>query len=167
MSPLAPPAGPHGGDGVRLAASSASIPPTCSTCRPASTPVAPDPLPIVAVPPRRAAPSYPDPGRASAALAQAMGVDPLLLVLTNGGAEAIALVAAETRQGPGRRTRLLPLPAGISVMWIRSAPAGDRTPTTRPAFSPPRTSRPASGTRRSGRSPPAPGLAATPTLTGP
>lgn len=37
--------------------------------------------------------SYPDPGPATAALAATMGVDPDRLVLTNGGAEAIALLA--------------------------------------------------------------------------
>jgi histidinol-phosphate/aromatic aminotransferase/cobyric acid decarboxylase-like protein len=37
---------------------------------------------------------YPDPSRAELALAAAIGVDPARLVLTNGGAEAIALVAA-------------------------------------------------------------------------
>jgi histidinol-phosphate/aromatic aminotransferase/cobyric acid decarboxylase-like protein len=37
---------------------------------------------------------YPDPGAATAALAAAIGVDPVRLVLTNGGSEAIALVAA-------------------------------------------------------------------------
>jgi len=38
---------------------------------------------------------YPDPGEATAALAAAMDVDPSRLLLTNGGSEAIALVAAE------------------------------------------------------------------------
>jgi len=38
---------------------------------------------------------YPDPAVATADLAGAMGVDPARLLLTNGGAEAIALVAAE------------------------------------------------------------------------
>ncbi|MGH8984640.1 MAG: aminotransferase class I/II-fold pyridoxal phosphate-dependent enzyme [Acidimicrobiia bacterium] len=38
---------------------------------------------------------YPDPGAATAALAAAVQVDEARLVLTNGGAEAIALVAAE------------------------------------------------------------------------
>jgi histidinol-phosphate/aromatic aminotransferase/cobyric acid decarboxylase-like protein len=38
---------------------------------------------------------YPDPAEATAALAEAMGVDRARLLLTNGGAEAIALVGAE------------------------------------------------------------------------
>jgi histidinol-phosphate/aromatic aminotransferase/cobyric acid decarboxylase-like protein len=61
-------------------------------------PVAPDPTPVVA---RHAgaAREYPDAGEATEALAAAIGVDPRRLVLTNGGAEAIALVAAEL--GPG------------------------------------------------------------------
>jgi histidinol-phosphate/aromatic aminotransferase/cobyric acid decarboxylase-like protein len=61
-------------------------------------PLAPDPAPLVA---RHAAAArrYPDPTPARAALAAAVGVDPDRVVLTNGGAEAIALVAAET--GPG------------------------------------------------------------------
>jgi histidinol-phosphate/aromatic aminotransferase/cobyric acid decarboxylase-like protein len=61
-------------------------------------PVAPDPRPVVA---RHldALGRYPDAGPATAALAWAMGVDLDRLLLTNGGAEAIALVAAET--GPG------------------------------------------------------------------
>ncbi|MGN6695556.1 MAG: aminotransferase class I/II-fold pyridoxal phosphate-dependent enzyme [Aquihabitans sp.] len=55
-------------------------------------PVAPDVRPIVA---RHlgALGDYPDDRRATAALAEAMGVDADRLVLTNGGAEAIALVA--------------------------------------------------------------------------
>ncbi|WP_420452845.1 aminotransferase class I/II-fold pyridoxal phosphate-dependent enzyme [Ilumatobacter sp.] len=42
---------------------------------------------------------YPDDGRATRALAAAIGVDPALLVLTNGGAEAIALVAGVVGTG--------------------------------------------------------------------
>jgi histidinol-phosphate/aromatic aminotransferase/cobyric acid decarboxylase-like protein len=57
-------------------------------------PLAPDPVPAVA---RHlgAMRAYPDPADATAALARTMGVDPGRLLLTNGGAEAIALVAAE------------------------------------------------------------------------
>src|SRR6202012_3442426 len=42
---------------------------------------------------------YPDPGPATAALAAAMGVDADRLVLTNGGSEAIALVANHLEAG--------------------------------------------------------------------
>jgi len=57
-------------------------------------PVAPDPAPAV-----RAAIDagslgrYPDPSRAQRALAETMGVEPERLLLTNGGAEAISLLA--------------------------------------------------------------------------
>jgi histidinol-phosphate/aromatic aminotransferase/cobyric acid decarboxylase-like protein len=42
---------------------------------------------------------YPDPAAATAALAAAIGVAPERVLLTNGGAEAIALVAAEQGRG--------------------------------------------------------------------
>jgi histidinol-phosphate/aromatic aminotransferase/cobyric acid decarboxylase-like protein len=57
-------------------------------------PAAPDPRPVL----RRhldAIGRYPDPARATAALADAMGVDADRLLLTNGGAEAISLLADE------------------------------------------------------------------------
>ena len=61
-------------------------------------PVAPDPAPVVA---RYldAVGRYPDPRAATRALADVMGLDPDRLLLTNGGAEAIALVAAELQRG--------------------------------------------------------------------
>jgi histidinol-phosphate/aromatic aminotransferase/cobyric acid decarboxylase-like protein len=55
-------------------------------------PVAPDPRPIVAAH-LEALGRYPDPTNAHRALSMAMDVDPERLLLTNGGAEAIALVA--------------------------------------------------------------------------
>jgi len=84
----------HGGDGPAVAAAlgvpfSAVLDLSLSL-----NPLAPDPAPQVA---RHldALSHYPDPRPAAAALADAMGVDPARLLLTNGGAEAIALVAAE------------------------------------------------------------------------
>jgi histidinol-phosphate/aromatic aminotransferase/cobyric acid decarboxylase-like protein len=61
-------------------------------------PVAPDIRPIAA---RHLAGlrDYPDPAPATAALARSMNVDPHRLVLTNGAAEAIALVAAHLGRG--------------------------------------------------------------------
>jgi histidinol-phosphate/aromatic aminotransferase/cobyric acid decarboxylase-like protein len=56
-------------------------------------PAAPDPRPVVAAH-LDAIMRYPDPTTARRALADAMKVDPNRLLLTNGGAEAIALVAA-------------------------------------------------------------------------
>jgi histidinol-phosphate/aromatic aminotransferase/cobyric acid decarboxylase-like protein len=61
-------------------------------------PVAPDAAPVVA---RHldAVGRYPDADAATRALAEVMVVDPDRLLLTNGGAEAIALVAAELGRG--------------------------------------------------------------------
>jgi histidinol-phosphate/aromatic aminotransferase/cobyric acid decarboxylase-like protein len=92
------PVGEHGGDGVRLARA-LGVPPGAVLDLSASlNPVAPDPTPVVA---RHldALSRYPDPEPATHALAAAMGVRPAQLLLTNGGAEAIALLAAEL--GPG------------------------------------------------------------------
>lgn len=86
--------GPHGGDGARLAAALGVDPDAVLDLSASLNPVAPDPAPVVA---RHAGAvrRYPDPAPATAALAAAMGVDPDRLVLTNGGAEAIALLASE------------------------------------------------------------------------
>jgi histidinol-phosphate/aromatic aminotransferase/cobyric acid decarboxylase-like protein len=93
-----PPAGAHGGDGAALAAALGLDPADVLDLSASLNPVAPDPAPLVAQH-AGAARRYPDPGAARVALAATLGVDPDRLVLTNGGAEAIALVAAET--GPG------------------------------------------------------------------
>jgi threonine-phosphate decarboxylase len=61
-------------------------------------PVAPDLAPILAGH-LGAIGRYPDSRSATEALAAAIGVDPSRLVLTNGGAEAIALVASELGRG--------------------------------------------------------------------
>jgi histidinol-phosphate/aromatic aminotransferase/cobyric acid decarboxylase-like protein len=93
-----PTSGPHGGDGARVAAALGLGAGDVLDLSASMNPVAPDPGPVVA---RHldALGRYPDPAAATAALAGVMGVDPHHLLLTNGGAEAIALVAAET--GPG------------------------------------------------------------------
>lgn len=80
----------HGGNGARLAALLGLDPASVLDLSASLCPVAPDPLPTV----QRhlgAVGLYPDPARATAALAEAMGVEPEHLLLTNGGAEAIAL----------------------------------------------------------------------------
>ena len=96
-SPLPPPRA-HGGDGARLAAA-LGIPVADVLDLSASlNPVAPDPLPIV----RRHLDSvrrYPDEDMAASALAEAIGVDETQLVITNGGSEAIALVAWDAKRG--------------------------------------------------------------------
>ena len=93
-----PGAGPHGGDGARVAAALGLAVDDILDLSASMNPVAPDPRPVVA---RHldALARYPDPTAATAALADAMALDGGRLLLTNGGAEAIALVAAET--GPG------------------------------------------------------------------
>jgi histidinol-phosphate/aromatic aminotransferase/cobyric acid decarboxylase-like protein len=87
---LIPPAGAHGGDGAAMAR---ALGIEVLDLSQSLNPLAPDPGPIVA----RHLGSlgrYPDPAPATAALASCMDVDPARLVLTNGGADAIALVAA-------------------------------------------------------------------------
>ena len=88
------PAGAHGGDGHRLAALLGVDPSEILDLSLSLNPVAPDPVPIVA---RHldAVGRYPSgrPERAIAALTELLVVEPARLVLTNGGAEAIALVA--------------------------------------------------------------------------
>ncbi len=94
MTPKAPVPGPHGGDGVRLAAALGVEPSEILDLSVSLNPGAPDVARLV----RRHADAiarYPDAGAATNALAAAMEVDEARLVLTNGGAEAIALVAAE------------------------------------------------------------------------
>ena len=95
---MIPTAGSHGGDGARVAAALGRDVGEVLDLSASMNPVAPDPGPVVG---RHldALGRYPDPAAATAALAAAMAVDGDRLLLTNGGAEAIALVAAET--GPG------------------------------------------------------------------
>ncbi|MBW3555827.1 MAG: aminotransferase class I/II-fold pyridoxal phosphate-dependent enzyme [Actinobacteria bacterium] len=92
MVVTAPAAGAHGGDGARVAAALGLDPSSVLDLSASLNPVAPDPSPIVS---RHldALRRYPDPAHASACLASAMGVPGDRLLLTNGGAEAIALLA--------------------------------------------------------------------------
>lgn len=86
------PPGPHGGDAERLAAALGCPVSSVLDLSASLNPLAPDVRPVL----RRALDHvgrYPDDTRATAALAEAIGVEPDRLVLTNGGAEAIALVA--------------------------------------------------------------------------
>ena len=82
-------------------------------------PVAPDPTPVL----RRhleSLRSYPDPARATAVLAEAMAVDPGRLLLTNGGAEAIGLVA-QVLGGRVSEPEFSLHPRGTGPLW-RSNP---------------------------------------------
>ncbi len=85
-------AGEHGGDGARVAASLGLPPASVLDLSASLNPVAPDCSAVVAEH-LDALRRYPDAGYATSALAERMGEDPRRLLLTNGGAEAIALVA--------------------------------------------------------------------------
>jgi histidinol-phosphate/aromatic aminotransferase/cobyric acid decarboxylase-like protein len=93
-----PPAGEHGGDGARLAAALGVEAEAVLDLSQSLNPCAPD---VVAAAVRRlgALRRYPDPAEATLALAVTLGADPDRVVLTNGGSEAIALVAAEVGEG--------------------------------------------------------------------
>jgi threonine-phosphate decarboxylase len=95
----APPPGRHGGDGAALARR-LGIPPEAVLDLSASlNPAAPDLAPLVVAAAPLALRRYPDATVATAALGAAMEVDADRLVLTNGGAEAIALVAQHRPRG--------------------------------------------------------------------
>ncbi len=89
-----PSPGEHGGDGAQVAAALGLDPATILDLSASLNPAAPDPTPVVAAH-LDSLGRYPDPGAARAALAAALGVEPTRVLLTNGGAEAIALVAAD------------------------------------------------------------------------
>ena len=93
MTSLLPP-GPHGGDAYLLACALKVPVDEVLDLSASLNPLAHDPTSILA---RHldAIGRYPDDQRATAAVAEVLGVDAKRLVLTNGGAEAIALVAAE------------------------------------------------------------------------
>lgn len=91
---MIPPPGDHGGDGARLASALGVDPAAVLDLSASLNPVAPDAGEIVGKH-LDAVRRYPDPAAATAALAAALDVAPARVLLTNGGAEAIALVAAE------------------------------------------------------------------------
>lgn len=88
------PPGPHGGDGAAVAASLGLDPTQILDLSATLNPFAPNLAPLLA---RHAGTvrNYPDPTSATRALADAIGVEARRLLITNGGSEAIALVARE------------------------------------------------------------------------
>ncbi len=84
--------GAHGGDAERVARALGLDPASMLDLSQSLNPAGPDPLPVIAAH-LDAIARYPDPTAARRALADAMSIDPDRLLLTNGGAEAIALVA--------------------------------------------------------------------------
>ena len=95
---VAPPPGAHGGDGAVVAAALGLEPGAVLDLSASLNPLAPPAGEVVARHLDEVG-RYPDTTRATAALAEAMGVERQQLLLTNGGAEAIALVAAEAGSG--------------------------------------------------------------------
>ncbi|MEQ1698604.1 MAG: aminotransferase class I/II-fold pyridoxal phosphate-dependent enzyme [Ilumatobacteraceae bacterium] len=97
-----PAAGTHGGDGARVAAALGIDPASMIDLSASMNPFAPDVAHLLAGilhTDTSAVHRYPDPTGATGALAAAIDVDPDLLVVTNGGAEAIALTAAHVGTG--------------------------------------------------------------------
>jgi len=94
--PVVPPPGAHGGDAEALARVLGVEPCDVLDLSVTMNPLASDIAPLVA---RHACDirRYPQPSRATRALSEALGVPSERLLLTNGGAEAIALVARELR----------------------------------------------------------------------
>ncbi|MCY3631828.1 MAG: aminotransferase class I/II-fold pyridoxal phosphate-dependent enzyme [bacterium] len=92
--PDIPPAGSHGGDGPRIARALGIDPRTILDLSQSPNPFAPD---VASMLDRHldAVRRYPDPSEAARVLAEAIGVDSPRLMLTNGGSEAIWLVAWE------------------------------------------------------------------------
>ena len=93
-----PAAGTHGGDGPAVARALGLDPADLLDLSQNLNPFAPDPAEVV----RRnlgALGHYPDDRAATGLLAERLGVDPGRLLLTNGGSEAITLVAAELGGG--------------------------------------------------------------------
>lgn len=97
------PAGLHGGDARVVAIAAGLDPDTVLDLSMSCNPFAPDPAPlVVAAIAAGALGRYPDErdrSVATAALAETIGVDPARVLVTSGGSEAIALVAAELGQG--------------------------------------------------------------------
>ena len=93
-----PPAGPHGGDGARLAAALGVPPGAVLDLSQSLNPCAGE-VDLLAARRLDALRRYPDTAEATIALAVTLGTDPGQVVLTNGGSEAIALVAADVQDG--------------------------------------------------------------------
>lgn len=122
---MIPPPGPHGGDGPAVAAALGTDVLDLSL---SLNPVAPD-VTVVVARHLDSVRRYPDATAATAALASAMGVDVDRLVLTNGGAEAISLVAAEVG-GRVEEPEFSLHPRGDGLLWRSNPhnPSGELAP---------------------------------------
>jgi histidinol-phosphate/aromatic aminotransferase/cobyric acid decarboxylase-like protein len=88
------PPGAHGGDGAAVARSLGLDPSSILDLSASLNPFAPD-IALLLARHAGAVGRYPDGRAAKAAMAAALGIDPDRLLLTNGGSEAIALVARQ------------------------------------------------------------------------
>ena len=115
-----PPPGPHGGDALAIARALDLDPRWMLDLSQTLNPFAPDAGPIVA---RYgdAVGSYPDPSEATVLLAATIGVSADRLLLTNGGSEAIALVANEIGGRVAAEPEFSLHPRGEGPVW-RSDP---------------------------------------------
>ncbi|MEM9204519.1 MAG: aminotransferase class I/II-fold pyridoxal phosphate-dependent enzyme [Actinomycetota bacterium] len=112
-----PAAGAHGGDGPAVAqALGIDVLDLSQTLNP----FAPDAAVLVAAH-ASVVSVYPDPHDATVQLAETIGVEPGRLLLTNGGSEAIALVAAELGGGVASEPEFALHPRGDGAVW-RSDP---------------------------------------------
>lgn len=96
--PKLPEATTHGGDAPAIASALGLDPAHLMDLSASLNPFAPD-VPALAAQHLDSLVAYPDPEAATECFASALGVDADRLVLTNGGAEAIALVAAHLGSG--------------------------------------------------------------------
>lgn len=129
---MIPPPGAHGGDGPRVAAALGRDPGDVIDLSMSLNPFAPD-VAAIAAGHLGSLSRYPDRSRATAALADAMGVDAGRLVLTNGGSEAIALVADAIGGGVAREPEFSLHPRGSDGPIWRSNPNNPTGHLARPA----------------------------------
>lgn len=120
MAALIPPPGPHGGDGPRLAAALGIDPCDVLDLSQSLNPFAPD-VATLAWRHLGELRRYPDPSAATGALAAALGTDADRVLLTNGGSEAIALVAQHAGGGVLAEPEFALHPRGDGPRW-RSDP---------------------------------------------
>jgi histidinol-phosphate/aromatic aminotransferase/cobyric acid decarboxylase-like protein len=118
---MIPPAGPHGGDGPAVARAFGLDPATILDLSASLNPFAPD-VTVLAARHLAALRHYPDHRDGAGLLAAAIGVVPDRLVLTNGGSEAIALVAAELGGDVGAEPEFALHPRGVGGPVWRSDP---------------------------------------------